>query len=274
MTEKAEASHHRQLVYRVIPEYETDSGDAFEHALDALLHLLNSSLPETAQRLMDALEQPGAPKRPVLPLLAQKKQFILAVLRERKELPDVFLAPLMRAALYEDNPSANRWFIVPAIRAFGFRRVHEVLLEYLEHGTDREKAGATRAYYWAEVGLVYEGLDNYRKGQATTLSQQAYDALADLRSKIASAMLKEFIENEHLDVRRSLIPLLSFNPADYPEAYEPLIQVALHLARTHPDEYIRHRVEIQVRQSGHLRRVSVFFRKIHPGDERAGGLCV
>jgi len=218
MMEQTEASDHHRLVLQVIPEYETVSEEAFDHVLDELLHLLHNFLPETAQWGVDALEQSSTSKQPTLTPLAHKKQCILAVLRDRKELPDAFLAPLVRAAIYEDNPSANRWFIVPAVRAFGFRRVQEVLLEHLEHGTDREKAGAARAYYWAEVGLVYEGLDNYRKGQAYTLSQQAYDAVADLRSKIAIAMLKEFVGNEHIDVRRSLIPLLSLNPADYPDA--------------------------------------------------------
>src|SRR6266851_4175841 len=120
--EKTEASDRHRLVYQAIPEYETVSEEAFDRVLDELLRLLNSSIPETAQWLVDTLEQSSTSKQPILTSLAQKKQFILAVLRDRKELPDAFLVPLVVAAIYEDNPSANRWFIVPAIRAFGFRR--------------------------------------------------------------------------------------------------------------------------------------------------------
>jgi hypothetical protein len=87
MMEKSEVSDHHQLVYQVIPEYETVSEEAFDHILDELLRLLNSSH-ETAQWLVDMLEQSSVSKQLMLTSLAQKKQCILAVLRDRKELPD------------------------------------------------------------------------------------------------------------------------------------------------------------------------------------------
>lgn len=61
---------------------------------------------------------------------------------------------------------------------------------------------------------------------------------------------KTFVENEDLDVRRSVISRLSLKPSNYPEAYRPLISTALHLARTHPDESIRRRVELRLRNQG------------------------
>jgi hypothetical protein len=60
-------------------------------------------------------------------------------------------------------------------------------------------------------------------------------------------MLQEFVANEDLDVRRSLIGRLSFEPSQYPDHWKPLIAIAIAIARDHPDDYIRHRIEIQIR---------------------------
>ncbi|MFF3878372.1 hypothetical protein [Streptomyces sp. NPDC001978] len=74
-------------------------------------------------------------------------------LLERTHLPEEFFAPLMAAAVYDPDPSFCRWFIEPAVYAFGRRRVMSTLLDYLRTGTNAEQAGAKRAWYCAHVPL-------------------------------------------------------------------------------------------------------------------------
>jgi len=171
----------------------------------------------------------------------------------------------MRLAVYEANPSFNRSFIEPCLRAFGYRPVLEALLDYLKYGTNREKAGAARALYWAQLPLLLPSwYDRERPGlnqetfeqalqafhEEVATAQQAFDQLwqelADLRTEIALALLKEFVENADLDVRRSILPQLALRPGQYSAEWEPLVLTTIRLARTHEDTYIRHRVELQL----------------------------
>jgi hypothetical protein len=63
-------------------------------------------------------------------------------------------------------------------------------------------------------------------------------------------LLKEFIINENVDVRRSIVPHLRFdNPSDYSEELRPLLPQVIAIARTHPDDYIRQRIEVQLGNS-------------------------
>ena len=63
-------------------------------------------------------------------------------------------------------------------------------------------------------------------------------------------LLKEFVTNEDVDVRRAIVPHLRFEKAeDYAEELRPLIPQAIAIARTHPDDYIRHRIEVQLGNS-------------------------
>jgi hypothetical protein len=134
---------------------------------------------------------------------------------------------MLRAGVLERNPSANRVFIEPCVKSLGGRRVLEALLRYLESGTDAEKAGAASALYWA--------FGNPRN-----------EELGELWERIRCRMLREFVGNPDLNVRRRIIPMLQLEPEAYPEELRPLIQRAIEIARSHPDEYIRHRVEVQL----------------------------
>ena len=163
-------------------------------------------------------------------VLWQKWQFLKISLLVRKhweQLPETYFAPLLRAAVYETDPSFDQDFLTPALRAFGHRKVQEALLSYLEQGTPREQAGALRAWYWA-----WKPCD------------------ADLRVKRDSLLLKWFVECEDLAVRRSIIAFLSLYPSDYSEASRPLIPTAIHLARTHPDAFVRDKLEEKLRRQG------------------------
>jgi hypothetical protein len=165
----------------------------------------------------------------------RRKWFVVFVLNTAGNTPKSLFAPMIRAAIYELNPSANRAFIEPCLHTFGHRKVYEALLDYLKSGSNFEKAGAARAVYWAGGGLK---------------SQAAYDALSDIRLQKRRLFLQEFVINDDLNVRRSLIPSLVLDPSQYPEEIKPLVNQAIEIARSHSDDYIRHRVEIQLGTAG------------------------
>lgn len=155
-----------------------------------------------------------------------RKWFVADVFKFQPVARRLFM-PMLRAGVLERNPSLNRDFIEPCVRSFGSRRVVEELLRYLESGTNAEKAGAASAYYWS--GGNPRG-----------------EVLADLGKRFCCQMLREFIENDDLDVRRRIIPMLQMDPSAYPEQLRPLVPQAIAIGRAHSDEYIRHRTEIQL----------------------------
>ena len=61
-----------------------------------------------------------------------KKWFVAAIAARTEHLADNLFLPLMRAAIEEVNPSANRAFVEPCMRTYGARRVNEYLLNVLE----------------------------------------------------------------------------------------------------------------------------------------------
>jgi hypothetical protein len=148
-----------------------------------------------------------------------------------------WFAPLVRAAIYDPNPSFNRQLVEPALKAFGRRRVQLALLEYLKTGTDPERAGAARAWYWTGVSITRD---------PTAENQAEYDAFADLRREWRDAALHVFVTNEDLDVRRCILPGLDLRAQQYPPELRKAVAEAIRIARTHPDDYLRHRIEHQI----------------------------
>ncbi|WP_063813065.1 hypothetical protein [Herbidospora daliensis] len=166
------------------------------------------------------------------PWLSQARRAIRLHFATRPDLPPEAFDALMKAAVHDPDPSFNRGFVEPALNAFGRRRVRTALLAYLMTGADQEKAGAASAWYWSGLRL--------RSGGSA-------EDTADLVAMWHEAALREFVGNEHLDVRRNLVSGLPLNPEAAPPELRPLVEEVVRIARAHPDEYIRHRVEIQVR---------------------------
>jgi hypothetical protein len=191
---------------------------------------------------------------------------VIASLPQEGPWPEPVFDALMRAIVHDPNPSFNRQLIDPAMAAAGRRAVQVALLGMLATGTNSEKAGAARAWYWANAYSGTPGLKEWRArfvgngGISVELKKELADlqaswqkarqreavTVADLRARWREAALREFVSNEDLDVRRCILPGLSLKPADYPDDLKHLAATAIRIARTHPDEYIRHRVEHQV----------------------------
>lgn len=168
-----------------------------------------------------------------------------AACRQVPTLPDAAFDVLIKAAVYDPDPSFNRQFVEPALNAFGRRRVRSELLDYLRAGTDPERAGAARAWYWSALPLRPH--DVPQEGPRTESPAEPGDRSV-LAQEWSEAALREFVNNELLDVRRCILPGLPLWRSAYPPELHDLVDTAVAIARSHPDEYIRHRVEHQVRR--------------------------
>ncbi|GAA2815796.1 hypothetical protein ACFQ0M_00225 [Kitasatospora aburaviensis] len=174
-------------------------------------------------------------------------QRVRAALREACEhdaaFPEQSFEVLLRAAVYDANPSFNRWFVEAALNAFGRRRVRSRMIDYLRTGTDTERAGAARAWYWTALPLDHPQLRAAGPAKSRAESDDSAVAIREWNE----AALREFVDNEHLDVRRCILPGLPLREYAYPPELHHLVDKAVAIARSHPDEYLQHRVEHQVR---------------------------
>jgi hypothetical protein len=211
-----------------------DKHPSAEQVVQEARRQLSSATPEDWEALEQALWD------------GQRKWLVAAVFA-RSPVPRRLLGPMIEAAIYEVNPSANRDFVEPCIASYGHRAVNEALLAYVERGSDFEKAGAVNALYWAQVGLRFSSVTQpFTLDNATPESRAAYRALHDVWQRERCLFLREFVTNANVHVRRSIIPGLNLDEAAYPDDLKPLVAQAIEIARSHPDDYIRHRVEVQL----------------------------
>ncbi|WP_431676031.1 hypothetical protein [Kitasatospora sp. KL5] len=219
-------------VFTALPAPEATDGDPFRRCLEDVVRVLG----------LDVVEEPGVDER-------RWGQYVRAALREACKrgtaFPGESFEVLLRAAVYDRNPSFNRWFVEAALNAFGRRRVRARLIGYLQAGTDAERAGAARAWYWTALPLNHPRIRAAAAAGAAGDRDGGDDAAVAVR-EWNEAALREFVDNEHLDVRRCILPGLPLWAAAYPAELHPLVDEAVAIARSHPDEYLRHRVEHQI----------------------------
>jgi hypothetical protein len=199
---------------------------------------------EDARWLIEALRQDGERRE-------GPKWCAASLFRQSESIAEVFFVPLLDAAVDEVDPSDNRSFVEPCMKHFGPRRVNEYLLSVVESGTDFRRAGAVNALYWSQVRLLFRNvlLDDvppFDIEHATAESRTAYMALQDVWERKKRLFLETFVANASVEVRRSIIPALKLDPQAYPHSYRPLVARAIAIARSHKDDYIRHRVEVQL----------------------------
>jgi hypothetical protein len=205
-----------------------------EQVVKEARRLLSTANPDDWESLSEALEDD------------HRKWFIAAIFA-KSPVPKRLLKAMIRAAVYEVNPSLNREFITPCIVSFGHRVVNVALLDIVETGSDFEKAGAVNASYWGGISLSFpENTQDFTVENATLESRAAYLELQDVWERRRCLFLREFVSNENVEVRQSIIPSLKLDESAYPDDLKPLVSKAIEIARSHPDEYIRHRVEVQL----------------------------
>ncbi|MFD9356060.1 hypothetical protein [Streptomyces sp. NPDC060031] len=157
-------------------------------------------------------------------------------LLERASLPDELFTPLMAAAVYDPDPSFCRWFVEPAVYAFGRRRVMAALVDYLRIGTDAERAGAVRAWYSAHVPLRADRSPAYGPGG---VRDPALDESQDIKTAWLEASMRVFAEASDLQMRHRVLLGLPASHAAYPPLLHKILESTLSSARAHPDLHIR-----------------------------------
>jgi hypothetical protein len=172
-----------------------------------------------------------------------RKWFVVQTLEYVQSVPEQLFQPLLRATIYEVDPDRNRDFLTPLLFAFGLRSVHTALLEVLQNGTDFEKTGAVNALLWTRVSGVFWG------GSYVELDANR----DDITARKNALLLSEFTNNPNVEVRRSIITQLDFDPNSYPDEFKPLVPKAIRIAKAHSDEYIRNTAETQLAASDVLK---------------------
>jgi len=212
-------------VFKPLPDRTTDGQRSFYDCLAEVFQVLGLELPPAPA------DQRGWEDR------------TRAVLRKAcapaANLPEQSFAALLKTAVHDPDPSFNRQFIEPARDRFGLLRVRTALLEYLQLGTNAQRAGAARAWYWARFSTK-QFSEQQETGQPESGDSQT------VLTEWNETALREFVTNEDLDVRRCILPGLRLNRSAYPPDLHPLVTTAISIARSHPDDYIRHRIEHQV----------------------------
>ncbi|MFB7578894.1 hypothetical protein [Streptomyces hydrogenans] len=154
----------------------------------------------------------------------------------RASLPEEWFAPLMAAAVYDPDPSFCRWFVEPAVCAFGRRRVMAALVDYLRTGTDAERAGVVRAWYSAHVPLRAGRTPAYGPGG---VRDPALDESQDIKAAWLGASLRVFAEATDLRMRHRVLLDLPTSRTAYPPPLHKLLESTLASALVHPDPHIR-----------------------------------
>ena len=167
----------------------------------------------------------------------QRKLFVAYLLRLAESFPEPLFEGMMHAAVYELNPSVSRSFVEPCIKAYGQVPVIDRLMKSVRMGTDFEKAGAINALHWTFN----------EKGQSEMTYRASTDtALDELVSQRRMLVLDTFLESTDVDVQRSAISQLELEPLLYPAQYKERIEKAIQTGRASTDEYVRHRIEVQM----------------------------
>ncbi|MFI7353790.1 hypothetical protein ACIBTP_07560 [Streptomyces avidinii] len=157
-------------------------------------------------------------------------------LLEREWLSEEMFAPLMAAAVYDPDPSHCRWFVEPALYAFGRRRVMAALVDRLRNGTDAERAGAVRAWYSTHFTLRADRSPAYGPGG---VRDPALDESDDIEDAWLEASMRVFAETTDLRMRHRVLLALPSSPTAYPPRLHELFESTLASARAHPDRHIR-----------------------------------
>ncbi|MDD9377659.1 hypothetical protein M8Z33_13520 [Streptomyces sp. ZAF1911] len=217
--------------FMALPDRTEAKREPFTRCLEEVVRILGLAV---------ALEpQPGGP----LTWEHRARTALRQACRHGMDLSEAAFDALAKAAVHDPDPSFNRGFIEPALNAFGHRRVQYTLLGYLRTGTDMERAGAARAWYWSALPLR---MPRVRAESPGSTGQTDPDDGSSVVAEWNEAALREFVSNEHVDVRRCILPGLPLRKSAFPPELHDLVDAAVAVARSHPDEYIRHRVEHQV----------------------------
>jgi hypothetical protein len=219
-------------LYQPLPGRTRDLGPGFERRLVELSEAVGLALPPPPEDPEQRRRWHGSARH--------------ALGRHCQDSPgqEEWFEPLLGAAVLDPDPSLVRLLTWPAVRHFGHRRVMTELIRVLRSGTTAERAGAARAWY-AALGLRLAAPPGRTMSAAER--QALADSLADLHREWRETAVEVFVTDADLDVRRCILPHLDLRLSSYPPELHARVEEAIHIAHTSDDEYLRHRVEHQVR---------------------------
>ena len=131
---------------------------------------------------------------------------------------------LILAAIRELDPSLNRAFVRPLVGVLSWSEAVRLMMELAD--SPLEVGGVARAAYWMKIDLC----------------EDSEDASRDLNTWL----LRRFISCADVVARRCIIAALRFEDHLVTPEEVHLIDTAIGIAANHPDEYIRHRLKIQL----------------------------
>ncbi|MFD7446403.1 hypothetical protein [Streptomyces sp. NPDC059909] len=184
---------------------------------------------EVARLLGIKDDAPGSDKARARLLAARARK----PLRESTYLPEEFFATLMAATVADPDPSFCGWFVEPALYSFGRRRVQAALVEYLRSGTDAERAGALRAWYWAGMPLGAHRSPAYAPNGTR---DRALDATQDVQEAWLEVSMQVYAEATDAWIRYRVLHMLPVSRESYPPRLHDLLERTLSIARADPDE--------------------------------------
>jgi hypothetical protein len=78
----------------------------------------------------------------------RKKWFVVKLLEKVNPVPKALFDDLVFAALVEDDPSFNKWFIAPCVKSFGVELVKSRIITFAPHPQVIENEGVNKVMYW------------------------------------------------------------------------------------------------------------------------------
>ncbi|OIV38728.1 hypothetical protein BIV57_04235 [Mangrovactinospora gilvigrisea] len=163
-------------------------------------------------------------------------------LYQPRPLPAGAFEAVIGAAVLDPDVSLNRMLLEPALAIAGTTRVQRTLLAKLAEGTDPERAGAANAWYWSHLPLPVEKFEAWPPAPEPNAGVRA-----QLHRQWQEQALHAFVATTDMRVRRCLLPGLALRPDAVPPHLRGVAEQVLRIARGHPDAYLRHQVEAQLR---------------------------
>jgi len=144
---------------------------------------------------------------------------------------------VLAAVACDEDVSFNKQLLHPVLRAVGRRTVQRYLISVVEHAPAHKKTCAVRAWYWSQVSLVYDSVEDLRQHRPTSASQAADDEVMDLRGEYRIACLSAFVACEHIPTREWLAHGFLLVDEYYPPNLHQLVARARAIAEADPSRY-------------------------------------
>ncbi|MFO0592026.1 MAG: hypothetical protein U0441_31050 [Polyangiaceae bacterium] len=158
-----------------------------------------------------------------------RKWVAAALLRLKPEAVSSLASDLLLAAMSEPNPSFNRAFVRPLRGAIDWQTAVDSLLRLAKATDPLARGGVARTSYWLRVEL----------GPPDPTSARMLNTW----------ILREFLQTSDAYAERSLIAAIVFDEQLIDDDARELLPQAVTKARAHPDEYVRHRLAINLKES-------------------------